>query len=340
MPSSSFLGYIDTHQHRRDWAESYKTTILEVSNLSSSIGVRAAIEMPNTKPRIISKELVEKRNASAKEQGCEKGHYLNIGGTISPYQIKEAVEAVAEYSNVTGIKIFTTGPDEDPLVIKRQNDQSDFYKSLTKFGYYGVVIPHCEKESMFDIGRFDPNRPYTWNDQRPKESEVAAIEDQIISAIDAGFQGHIHFPHVTCEESIDMVMNYVDNVSMSVEVTPQHMLFSTRDMMSKHGLEKKINPPIRNQETVDVLWEKLKDVVEKKQLLVTVGTDHAVHTQKEKMEGDVLPSGKIEGYLSGYPGLKLYTNLVQELERREFSAEDIESMTYWNAKKIFPNIKE
>ena len=330
---------IDTHVHCRDWDEKYKTTILEVTTLLRRNGGKALIDMPNTKPRILYRADVKHRNETAESQGCRKGYYLNIGGTKNPKQIEEAVEAVDNYDNVTGIKFFTTGNDSDPLVIKNEIDQASFYKNLREFGYKGVVIPHCEKESLFKIGRFNPDHPWTWNEQRPKEAEVASIKDQIRLSVDASFNGHIHFPHVTCADSLDAILEHMNHASMSAEVTPQHMLLSTRDMTTRKDLDKKVNPPIRSQEVVDILWERLKDIVEEGNLIITTGSDHAVHTLKEKMEGSI-HEGKIEGYLSGYPGQKIYPNLIEELKRHEFSQDDIKNLTYWNAKKIFPRIKE
>lgn len=332
---------INTHVHCRDQGEAYKTTILEQMTLAKNHGRVAVIDMPNNKPRTLTKSDVETRNYIAHLSGCRKGYYINIGGTKDVKQLEEAVDLVeTRDNNVPGIKIFTTGADDDPIVIKHENDLETFHRNLKNLGYSGVLIPHCEDESLFRIGSFNPERPATWDKQRPKEAEVSAIRKMINYAKKADAEYKIHFPHVTCAESIDVIDENTDYVDMSFEVTPQHLLLSTRDMITKKDLDKKMNPPIRSQEVVDILWERLKEIVQDGKIPVTSGTDQAVHTLKEKMEGTVFPDGRIIGYLSGCQGEKYYPSFVQELEIRDFSPTDISNILYGNAKKIFPKIKE
>jgi dihydroorotase len=331
---------INTHLHCRDEGDSYKTTILEQMNIAKSYGRVAVIDMPNNNPRTLSMADIERRNAIAERNGCLKGYYINIGGTNDKRQLAEAVEAVDKYENVAGIKIFTTGPDSDPIVVKYDKDQESFHKNLKDLSYTGILIPHCEDESLFRIGSFDPSRPGSWNIQRPKEAETSAIKKMIAGARKVDADYHIHFPHVTCSESIDEIAKNTDYVSMSFEVTPQSLLKSTRDMVAPESIDLKMNPPIRSQETVDLLWERLQEIVLRGRIHVTSGTDQAVHTPKEKSEGSVSPDGKISGYLSGVQGEKMYPEFVQELRLHEFSPMEINQIVYRNAKNVFRKIKE
>jgi len=332
---------INTHVHCRDQGEAYKTTILEQMTLAKSHGRVAVIDMPNNKPRTLTKADVEERNSIAEKNGCKKGYYINIGGTKDVKQLEEAVNlAETRDNNVTGIKIFTTGADDDPIVIKHENDLETFHRNLKDLGYKGVLIPHCEDEKLFRIGSFNPERPATWDKQRPKEAEVSAIRKIINYAGKAGAEYKIQFPHVTCAESIDVIAENVDYVDMSFEVTPQHLLLSTRDMITKKDLDKKMNPPIRSQEVVDILWERLREIVQDGKIPVVSGPDQAVHTLKEKMEGTVFPDGRITGYLSGCQGENYYPSFVQELRNHGFSSTDMNKILYRNAKVVFPKIKE
>jgi dihydroorotase-like cyclic amidohydrolase len=101
-------------------------------------------------------------------------------------------------------------------------------------------------------------------------------------------------------------------------------------MHSIESLDKKINPPIRKLATVNTLWERLKDIATENKLLVTVGTDHAPHKEEEKMKK----------YLSGFPGLIIYNDLLKAMRNHGFTEDQIDNLTYWNAKKVFPKIKE
>ena len=86
--------HIDPHVHCRDWEESHKSTIKSVMEIAKSQNVCAIFDMPNTKPPIVSQELVEKRIDRAREHGCLEGYYLYIGITNNHEQIKEAIESV------------------------------------------------------------------------------------------------------------------------------------------------------------------------------------------------------------------------------------------------------
>jgi dihydroorotase len=339
-PQYMFLGFIDTHVHLRDEDDAYKDTIPAGMSRAKSLGIVAVCDMANNNPRSIHKSNILYRNEIAEKNDCKKGYYQSIGGTKDPKQLMEAVEAIDQIKNLIRIKIFTTGPNSDPIVIKERADQYQFQKNLKDIGYKGVLVPHCEKEGLFRIGSFDPKLPATWNKQRPKEAEVTAITDMIEDAkkLDVGYM--IHFPHVTCAESIDVIVKNSDYLRLAFEVTPQTLLYSTRDMIGPKDLDKKMNPPIRSLETVDMLWERLKEVAHEAVVPITIGSDNAPHSLKEKMEGVVHPDGRIEGFLSGFQGQKLYVPLVHELEKRGFEADVIEQMVRWNAKKIYPKIRE
>jgi dihydroorotase len=331
---------ISTHHHCRDEGESYKTTIPEQMAYAKSHNRVAIIDMPNNEPRTLTKADVYARNEIAEKNGCKKGYYINIGGTKDEKQLAEAVDAVETIDNVTGIKVFTTGADNDPIVLKRDEDLDAFHRILKNLGYEGVVIYHCEDENLFNRGSFDFRVPATWNKQRPKEAEVSAVKKVNNSGrkVDIDFGQHI--AHVTCGEVIDVIVENSDYVDISFEITPQHMTLSTRDMQTINDLDKKMNPPIRAQEDVDRLWIRTKEEAKRRIIPIMSGTDNAPHTLDEKMKGIIHPDGRIDGYLSGCQGELYYPRFVHELGAHDFSPDDIYNILYGNAKKRFPKIKE
>jgi len=321
---------IDTHVHCRDWNQSYKATIKQVTELARKNGIMAFIDMPNTEPPIFSIKEVDSRIGRADSEGCLNGYYLNVGLTKDVKQIREAA-IVTINPRVVGLKYFTSGKKTDALAITNERDQYKVYETLTRCNYTGNITPHCEKESLFNLGRFNPKEPWTWNDERPPVSEEEAVKDQIRFAMETGFKGHIHIPHVSYSRTIDAIEKAAKEISISGEVTPHHLLYSTDDMRGETGLDKKTNPPIRSIEDVNLLWHKLKEISSKNQVLFTIGTDHAPHTLKEK---------RSYPYASGHQSLLIYQQLLDELRNHGFSEAEIDNLTYWNAKKIFTKIKE
>lgn len=338
---------IDTHVHFRDENLSYKgSTIKQGMELARRNGISACIDMPNNNPPTISLENVENRIRIAERDGCLEGYYLYIGITKDPEQIKKSAEIATKHPRVVGLKYFTTGKKEDVLAITDEDDQYRIYETLAECNYKGVITPHCEKESYFEEDMFNPKEPWTWNDQRPIISEERAVEDQIKFAVENRFCGRIHIPHISSHGTINTLeKNSCLNMfgkflppgpEVSGELTPHHLLFTTDDMKGKKGLDLKTNPPIRSEEIVGYLWKELKKyaLVEDRTdyMMLTIGSDHAPHTLEEKREK----------YLSGYPGLKFntYSKLIDVMRRRGFTEQEIDNLTYWNAKKIFPKIQE
>ena len=331
---------IDTHVHFRDEGLSYKgSTIKQGMELARNNGIIACTDMPNNNPPTISLENVETRVGIAKNSGCLDGYYINIGLTSNPEQIKKAAEIATKHPRVVGLKYFTTGKDDDLLAIKEESEQYKIYETLARCKYHGVVTPHCEKESYFNKGKFNPKEPWTWDKERPIVSEERAVKDQIDFALENDFCGHIHIPHVSSHMTIRILWKYCKfpRLEISGELTPHHLLYTTDDMKGEDGLDLKTNPPIRNEEIVGYLWEELKKyaLVEDRadHVMLTIGSDHAPHTQQEKRNPP---------YASGYPGLKfnMYSKLIEEMRRRGFTEQEIDNLTYWNAKNIFPKIQE
>ncbi len=317
---------IDTHDHCRDGKEEYKATIKSVTKLARDNGIVAIIDKPNTVPLIISVENVIDRVEMARLEGCSKGYYLTMGLTKDVRQIKTAAEAATILPKIVELKFFAAGKGE--LAITEEEDQFEVYETLAKCGYKGILAVHCENPRKFRSEMFKPEKPWTWNDERPVESEVQSAISQAKLAKDANFEGYVRILHMTSPEIFDIVKI---NPNVYFEVTPHHLLFSTDDMRGEDGLDKKINPPIRPLEVVEGLWKRLREIARSNYPLVTIGSDHAPHTFNEKRNPP---------YKSGFPSLNIYSDLLDEMKNRGFSEREIDNLTYLNAKTIFPDIKE
>jgi dihydroorotase len=321
---------IDPHVHCRDWGQINKSTIKKTTELARNNRIYAIIDMPNTAPPIISMKEVDMRIDTAHSQGCLNGYYLNVGLTKDVRQVAEAVKTTMN-PRVAGLKFFTCGEEKDVLAIKNKEDRRRIYETLVDCDYRGVLTVHCEDENYFCQGKFNPDEPWTWNDQRPPISEVKAVEEQIRLAEETGFQGHLRIAHVSTVEAMRLIKNASDSMRISGEVTPHHLLYSKDDMKDDYGLDKKTNPPIRTIEEVNALWPELKEIVNRNYVLFVIGSDNAPHTLEEKRNYP---------YASGHQSIPLYSRLLDEMRNRGFSEAAIENLTYWNVKKIFTKIKE
>ncbi len=323
--------HIDPHVHCRDWNEYSKATIGSVMRIAESQGVAAICDMPNTKPPIIDKDTVERRLNTAKIEGCSNGYYLYIGATRDPDQLREAADVAMHNPRVVGIKLYA-GKSTGDLSVLAEEDQRNVYRVLTEAKYNGVLAVHCEEESLGRANLWVPENPSSWNLAKPPEMEIKGVENQIMFARDAGFEGHLHIAHITTPESVEIVDDARKTVRISCGATPHHLTYSTEDMMSFSCMWLKVNPPIREKGMMMRLRQLLRDGK-----IDWIETDHAPHLRVEKeYDHNRLP----DFFKSGIRSLDNYAGFLKSLSDDGFTEEQIERLTYSNIKKVFPKITE
>ncbi len=322
----------DGHVHCRGWAQSYKTTIKEVTRLARSQNVVFIIDMPNTGPAITTAQLVESRLRTAEAEGCLHGYYLFIGATRNPDQLREAFWVASTNPKVAGIKLYA-GKTTGDLELLEEAEQRQVFKVARQCGYKGVIAVHCEKEKLARPELWVPELPATWNLAKPPEMEVEAIKDIIKFAREEGFEGHLHICHISTPESVALVDEARRSVSISCCITPHHLSFSTEDMQTTGGTRLKVNPPIREIKMMRELMVLLREGK-----INGIETDHAKHTPEEKT---YLSSKPPELYMSGIPSLEHLSDFLTGLVlHHEFTENQVRDLTYRNIKRIFPMVLE
>lgn len=313
--------YIDPHVHCRDWNEEYKDTIEHTLRVAEKSGLTAIFDMPNTKPPLITKELVLKRLELADEADSPVFYATYMGLTLNELQIEEAVKTYNEFfPRVIGFKFFTCSAGE--LGVTDEKDQLLIYKTLTNLRYEGVLCVHCEKESLLKPYIWDPKNPITHTSARPEEAEFNSIEDQIKLKIKSDFKGNLHIAHISTPESVFLIENYIEEgLNISCELTPHHALLNKEIMNQKNGLLYKMNPPLRDEWCTDILLDNLKNGK-----IPMIGSDHAPHKLEEKL---------FSPYLSGIPNLPFYPKFIEILRKKGFSEKIIREITFDNICKIF-----
>ena len=314
--------YIDPHVHCRDGKQSYKETIKHALEVASTQGVTKIFDMPNINPPITTEKDIIKRLKLVPKKRIND-YYIWIGVTASEEQLKEAVKCYENYKNVIGLKMFA-GKSVGDLTVSGKEDQKKVYFVLKSLNYEGVIAVHCEKESFLKNEIWDPKNPITHSQARPKESEVESLRDQIELIKEAEFLGTFHVCHISCPESVDLVVEARKEIKITCGATPHHIMWSDGMLLRPDGLLYKMNPPLRDKESVEKLREYLREGK-----IDWIETDHAPHAVGEKM---FPPS------TSGYPSLYLYKDFVENfLPGIGVSQELIEKMTSGNIYKTFGN---
>ncbi len=320
---------IDSHVHFRNFEKTdkpymnnLKETVSHGLEVAKDSGLEAVIDMPNTNPPIISRDLVVKRIELAEKAGVPEVFYaLNIGLTSNPLQIAEAVDIYNEFHpKISGMKLFA-GKSVGNLSVPSLNSQRIVYQTLADNKYNGVLVVHAEKEGLFYSDRWNPKDPISHCYARPETAEIESVKDQIMLAKETGFKGKLHITHTSSPESVNLVSKAKEYLDISCGVTPHHLFYDWNQLKSNNGILWKMNPPLRSPESRNsLLHQLLRDKIN------IIETDHAPHMYNEKISSP---------FMSGIPGLPWWPLFVDYLEHLGVSSNDIEKLTFKSAKERF-----
>jgi dihydropyrimidinase len=148
---------------------------------------------------------------------------------------------------------------------------------LAQEGCHIFVRVHCEnveiffkmKEEFLEKGI----EPSSWNEVRPRVCEAEAMRKCLYLA--AITKCPIYIVHMTIKEGVELVKAArAKGVNVITETCVQYLTLNTA---SVDRVLSKINPPIRDPEDNEVLWEALKDGT-----INVVATDHAPVPKAQK----------------------------------------------------------
>jgi len=327
---------IDPHVHCRDGSQSYKETIRHALSVAYRVGICAIFDMPNTDPPITTRELVVERLNLA-GMACSPVFYgLHAGITANPDQIKDAVQCYKEFfrrlftsrygrAAVVGLKMYA-GKSVGDLAVVKEEEQQRVYKTLAKERYGGVLVVHCEKESLLKPKLWKPSDPASHSYARPPKAEVESVKDQISFATGYRFPGQLHIAHVSVPESVELVKSAKKKgkIKISCGVTPHHLILNTEAqsrLNHKKGLLYKVNPPLRPKSYNTKLMEYLKNGD-----IDWIETDHAPHKFGEKVG---------EPFMSGLPGLHIIPHFLRYLKNIGFSDRQLFDLTFENVNHAY-----
>ncbi|MCK5198383.1 MAG: dihydroorotase [Spirochaetales bacterium] len=318
---------IDPHVHLRDGEfQSHKETLRHGFKTAWKAGLSAVFEMPNTIPALTSELVINKRikagEKALNELQLPLFHGILPGTTANEKQIMEVVDLWKRlFPKIPGLKMFA-GQSTGNMGITEYEEQQQVYRTLAEQNYTGVLMVHCEKESLLRPDLFDPQNPETHLTARPPKAEIESVRDQIVLAEKEGFRGTLHICHISVPASLDILEKKGGNLPFSITcgITPHHALLSVEDMKKPDGILLKVNPPLRSEAMRKQMFAALCNG-----RIDWIETDHAPHTIKEKMTD----------YASGIPGLQFYSRFIEILYKNGLSHKTINNLTFGNIVKTF-----
>jgi dihydroorotase len=302
-------GLIDIHSHLRDMGQSEKETFLTGTKAAAFSGITTVFNMPNTKPPAITSDQIKLWMKKAESNiYVDVGFIAGVPKGIDEDEIKKIVNL-----GIIGFKIY-------PLNSLNEidwRDSSNLQKIFNISSKYQLPIfihasyPLSNVETSQIIRKFNHqnlNILELHNRLDPVRAEEKFVKLVIKNCLDFIKKNHldpkkyptIHFCHISCIESylaIKEATTSYQNLKISFEVTPHHLLLSNKIILKNDNFGK-VLPPLREDEHPKFLFNELK-----KGSIKLIGTDHAPHTLEEKSQ-EYLKAP------SGFPGFETYLLVI------------------------------
>jgi dihydroorotase len=274
-------GLIDLHCHLRQPGFEEKETIATGTRAAAKGGFTTICCMPNTNPPLDNRAAIEYVKSKAATEGIVR--VLPIG-CISEYRKGEKLVDMCELASA-GVIAFSD--DGQPVVNSRLMRQAlDYSRALNL-----PIIDHCEDTVLTEGGQMNEGMRATELGLlgMPVAAEESMVARDLALARSSG--GRLHIAHVSTEGSVELIGRAKEKgIQVTAEVTPHHLTL-TEERIAGYDTSAKVNPPLRTKRDIQVLIQGLRENV-----IDIIATDHAPHTEADKLDEFTLASFGISGF--------------------------------------------
>lgn len=261
-------GWMDMHVHFREPGYEHKETVETGCRSAMFGGFTEVACMPNTKPAIHTRDVVEFIRNKSEEQLVD----VHPIGCVTK---ERKGESIAEMSDMKEGGAVAFSDDGDPVYNSQVMRVALQYSSM-------LGLPIINHEEDLDLSR--PGHMHEGEvsarlglDGTPSIAEETMIARDILLA---GFTGgHIHVAHISTRKAVDLVRQAKkEGVNVTTEVCTHHFDLTDEEVEKRHfDTNVKMHPPLRTQDDVDAMIEGLADGT-----IDVICTDHAPHAIEEK----------------------------------------------------------
>ena len=306
-------GFIDAHVHWREPGFSKKETVYTASRAAARGGFTTVMTM-NLNPVPDSLETLNKQL-----EIIEKDSVIRA----IPYGAITKEEYGRELSDMEDIADKVFAFTDDGRGVQSANVMYEAMLMASKLNK--AIVAHCEDNSLIRSGAMHEGKRSAELGIKgiPSICESTQIARDILLAEAADC--HYHVCHISAKESVRAVREgKKNNIRVTCEVTPHHLLSCDEDIKEDNGMWK-MNPPLRGREDRNALIVGILDGT-----IDIIATDHAPHTMEEKVRGIEKSSFGIVGSETAFA--QLYTKFVKT---DIFSLEMLVKLMSENVAKIF-----
>jgi len=242
-------GLIDLHVHFREPGFEYKEDIASGCRSAAKGGFTTVCCMPNTDPPIDSAYMVLTADSRAEE--ANEVQVLFVGAVTKGQEGKELADYEAMMNICTNSALLPgkgiCGISEDGKTVRDAD----------------LMLAAMERAKTLGLTYFSHAEP---------EAEI--VERDIALAEASGCR--IHFCHISEKRSVELIREAKKRgVNVTAETAPHYFTLTKEDV--NNDPNKKMNPPLREEEDREAIRQGLKDGT-----IDVIATDHAPHSESEK----------------------------------------------------------
>ena len=260
-------GLIDLHVHFREPGFEYKETIETGSRSAARGGFTTVCCMPNTKPAVDSKEVVEFIKEKARKNAIV--NVLPIGCITKGLKGEERtnIEEMAD----AGICAIS----DDGRTVQSSDHMRKSMEITKKLNI--PIFSHCEDEALLYGGVMNSGEV---SKELGMPGILSDVEDVIIArdiVLAKGTDARLHICHISTSLGVDL-LKFGKSIGAKVtgEVCPHHFTLTDKEVLSL-DTNTKMNPPLRGEDDVEAIKRGLRDGI-----IDVIATDHAPHHRDEK----------------------------------------------------------
>ena len=272
-------GFVDIHVHLREPGFEYKETIRTGSMAAAAGGFTSVACMPNTKPAIDERSVVEFIIKQARMAGFAKVY------PVAAATVGRKGETLAEYHELVDAGAVAVSDDGAPVP-----NAGMVRRVLELAGHCGVPFAeHCEDMSASGYGVMHEGY-YSTKLGLPgvpaHSEEVCLARDLLVlEAVSSRY----HASHISSRGSVELLREAKrKGLPATAETAPHYICLEDKDLET-YNTNFKINPPLRGATDREAIIEGIKDGT-----LDCIASDHAPHAPQEKqVEFEYAPPGSI-----------------------------------------------
>ncbi len=285
-------GIIDDQVHFREPGLTHKANIYTEARAGVAGGVTSFMEMPNTSPPALTRELLEAKYEIGRNTSLANYSFFmgvsndNFDNVISV----DREQSRKEVRDICGIKIFM-GSSTGSMLVDNPSVLEQIFAEASL-----LIATHCEDEATIKANAERYKEEYGDNMDASfhpliRNEEACYKSSSFAKSLAQKYNTRLHILHISTARETELFDNTkpLRDKRITAEACVHHMWFDADDY-ARLGNKIKCNPAIKEKKNKAAILQALLD-----DRIDIIATDHAPHTAEEKAKP----------YLSAPAGLPL-----------------------------------